>query len=329
MKEYCIGNSMFTYDKGIRITGSSLTLDAKVHSEACCITHAHMDHLRSHRHIFATSTTIEFIKRRLGRMRATSVNFHEPFEFEGSKITFLPAGHILGSAQVLIEREGRRLLYSGDFKTGASATAEPLTYASCDVLIMECTFGNPRYRFPPREEIVQRLCAWAAQTLDEGNVPVVYGYTLGKAQEAMKILADNGFALCAHGAIMRLLEVYKQAGIAFGDVEPFRASMPLNGRVLVLPPNARKTRQVEKIANKRTMYLSGWAIDSGVRFRFGVDAALPLSDHCDFDELVEYVRRIEPKKVFTTHGPPEFAIHLRAMGFEATPLQQKKQGEMF
>lgn len=320
---------MFTYDKGIRITGSSLTLDSHVHSEACCITHAHMDHLRTHRHIYATPTTIDFIKRRMGRIRSTPVNFHEPFEFEGSRVTLLPAGHILGSSQVLVERDGKRLLYSGDFKTGVSATAEPLTYASCDVLIMECTFGNPRYRFPPRDEIVQRLCAWAAQTLDEGNVPVVFGYTLGKAQEAMKILADNGFALCAHGSIMRLLEIYKKAGIGFGNVEQFRATTPLAGRVLILPPNARKTRQVEKIANKKTMYLSGWAVDSSLRFRFGVDAALPLSDHCDFDGLVEYVRRIKPRKVFTTHGPPEFAIYLRAIGFEAEALNLKKQGEQF
>jgi putative mRNA 3-end processing factor len=320
---------MFTYDKGIRITGSSLTLDARVHSEACCITHAHMDHLRSHRHIFATPITIDFIKRRMGKIHATAINFHEPFEYEGLRVTFLPAGHILGSAQVLVEREDKRLLYSGDFKTGVSATAEPIAYASCDELIMECTFGNPRYRFPPREEIVQRLCEWAAQTLDEGNAPVVYGYTLGKAQEAMKILADNGFALCAHGSIMRLLEIYKKVGIAFGNVEPFRASTSLAGRVLILPPNARKTRPVEKIINKKTMYLSGWAIDPGVRLHFGVDAALPLSDHCDFDGLIEYVRRVQPKKIFTTHGPPEFAVHLRSLGYDAKPLKPKAQGELF
>lgn len=320
---------MFTYDKGIRITGSTLTLDAHVHSEACCVTHAHMDHLRSHRRIFATPATIGFIKRRLGKIHATVVDFHEPFEFEGSTVTFLPAGHILGSAQILVERDGRRLLYSGDFKTGVSATAEPLSYASCDVLIMECTFGNPRYRFPAREEIVQRLCEWAAQALDEGNVPIVYGYTLGKAQEAMKILADNGFALCAHTSIMRLLEVYEEEGIEFGDVEQFRAKTPLSGRVLVLPPQSRQSRQVEKITNKQTMYLSGWAVDAGARFRFGVDAALPLSDHCDFDGLIEYVRRLQPQKVFTTHGPAEFALHLRALGFDAEPLRPKKQGELF
>jgi len=320
---------MFIYDKGIRITGSALTLDARVHTEACCITHAHMDHLRSHRHIFATPATIDFIKRRLGSIRSAPIKFHEPFQFEDCTVTFLPAGHILGSAQVLVERQGRRLLYSGDFKTGASATAEPLAYTNCDVLIMECTFGHPHYRFPQREELVQRLCAWAAQTMDEGNVPVVYGYTLGKAQEAMKILADNGFALCAHGSIMRLLEVYKAEGIEFGNIEPFHAMSSLQGRVLILPPQSRGTRQVERITNKKTMYLSGWAIDAGARFRFGVDEALPLSDHSDFDGLIEYVRRIRPQKIFTTHGPPKFAAHLRALGFDAEPLQPGRQRELF
>jgi putative mRNA 3-end processing factor len=320
---------MFIYDKGIRLAGSALALDARVHTEACCITHAHMDHVRSHRRIFATPATIGFIKRRLGKIRATPVNFHAPFQFEGSTVTFLPAGHILGSAQVLVERHGQRLIYTGDFKTGASATAEPLAYAECDTLIMECTFGHPRYRFPPREEIVQRLCAWTAAALDEGKTPVIYGYALGKAQEAMKILADNGFALCAHGSIMRLLEIYQQEGIDFGRVEPLRADSSLQGRVLVLPPQARGTRQVEKIFNKKTMYLSGWAIDPGARFRFGVDEALPLSDHCDFDGLIDFVRRVQPKKIFTTHGPPEFATHLRDLGFDAEALQPKKQGELF
>lgn len=323
---------MFTYDRGIRITGGALTLDAHVHSKACCITHAHMDHLRSHRHIYATPATVAFIERRLGHVPSTAIGFDQPFQCEGCTITFLPAGHILGSAQILVERDGKRLLYSGDFKTGNSATAEPLAYAACDVLIMECTFGHPRYRFPPRQEIVEQLCDWAAQALDDGNVPIVYAYTLGKAQEAMKILADNGFALCAHHSIMRLLEVYRDAGIEFGQVIQFRtgpAARGLRGRVLVMPPQSRQSRQVEKIANKKTMYLSGWALDAGARYRFGVDEALPLSDHCDFDELVEYVRRIQPKKVFTTHGPPEFAVHLRSLGIDAKPLQPGRQGELF
>ncbi|MDZ7302315.1 MAG: MBL fold metallo-hydrolase [candidate division KSB1 bacterium] len=323
---------MFTYDKSIRLLDSMLTLDARNYSEACCVSHAHTDHIRSHRRVFATPPTIEFMKRRLRNVHATAANFNEPFEFDGYRLTFLPAGHILGSAQILAERGDRRLLYSGDFKLGKSATSEELQFASsalAEVLIMECTFGHPRYQFPPRQEIIDRLCDWTHTTLRNGAVPVIFAYALGKSQEVMKILADHGFALCVHPAILRLAKIYEKFGCHFGDAIPFRRSEPVAERVLIMPSSARRTRHVEKIRNKRTMYLSGWAIDAGAKFRFGVDEALPLSDHADFPSLIEYARRVNPKKIFTTHGPADFARQLRSLGYQAEPLVPQTQGELF
>lgn len=320
---------MFIYDKSIRLLDSLLTLDARNYSEACCISHAHTDHIRTHRRVFATPPTIEFMSQRVRNVHATAIRFNEPFDFDGYRITFLPAGHILGSAQILVEREGQRLLYSGDFKLGESATAEALQPAACDVLIMECTFGHPRYQFPPREKIIARLCEWARSALRQDETPTIFAYALGKSQEAMKILSDNGFALRVHPSILRLAKVYENFGYQFGDVISYRKSEPMTNRVLILPSSARRTRQVEKIANKCTLYLSGWAIDAGAKFRFGVDEALPLSDHADFPGLIEYVRRVNPKKIFTTHGPADFARHLRALGYNAEPLAPQAQGELF
>lgn len=320
---------MFLYDKSIRLIGSTLTLDARNYSEACCISHAHADHIRSHRQIFATPPTIEFMKRRIKNVRATAVHFNAPFDFEGNRVTFLPAGHILGSSQILIERDGQRLLYSGDFKLEKGLTAENLQIANCDVLIMECTYGHPRYRFPPREEIATRLCEWARTTLRQGETPIIFTYALGKSQEAMKILADTGFALCAHHSIFQLMEVYKEFGYTFGDVTLFKRTAPIEKRVLMMPVSARRSRQIAAIEKKRTMYLSGWAMDSGAKYRFGVDAALPLSDHADFPGLLAYVRQVNPKKIFTTHGPADFARQLRALGYRAQPLVPTVQMELF
>jgi Cft2 family RNA processing exonuclease len=313
---------MFIYDKSIRLLDSNLTLDARVHSEACCVSHAHTDHIRSHRRVFATPPTIDFMKQRLRSVHPAwaGVNLNEPFDFDGYRITFLPAGHILGSAQILVERGSQRLLYSGDFKLEKSATAENLQLAHCDVLIMECTFGHPRYQFPPREEMIEQLCEWAQTTLRNGEVPTIFAYALGKSQEAMKILSDHGFSLCVHHSILRLAKVYEKFGCQFGEVIPFRPNTAVADRVLIMPPSARKTRQLEKIKNKRTMYLSGWAIDAGAKFRFGVDEALPLSDHADFPGLLEYVRQVNPRKIYTTHGPAEFARYLRKLGYHAEPL---------
>lgn len=311
---------MFIYDKSIRLLNSTLTLDARNYSEACCISHAHTDHIRTHRRVFATPPTIALMKRRVRNVRATAINFNEPFDFEGYRITFLPAGHILGSAQILLERDGQRLLYSGDFKLGESLTAETLQFTDCAWLIMECTFGHPRYQFPPRENLIMRLCEWAQAALRNDAVPTIFAYALGKSQEVMKILSDHGFRLCVHPAILRLAKVYEKFGYQFGDVISYRKSEALEDRVLILPSSARRTRHVEKLANKRTLYLSGWAIDTNAKFRLGVDEALPLSDHADFPGLLEYVRRVNPKKIFTTHGPANFARQLRALGYQAEPL---------
>jgi putative mRNA 3-end processing factor len=320
---------LFSYDKSIRLLDSQLTLDARSYSEACCISHAHTDHIRTHRQLFATPATIEFMKRRVRNVRATATHFNAPFDFEGYRITFLPAGHILGSAQILVERDSQRLLYSGDFKLGSSATSEELQAAACDVLIMECTFGHPRYQFPSRETMITRLCEWAHATLQQGETPTIFAYPLGKSQEVMKILSDNGFALCAHHTILRLAKIYEQFGYRFGEVIPYRRHEPVANRVLIMPSSARRTRQMEKLVRKRTLYLSGWAIDAGAKFRLGVDEALPLSDHADFPGLIEYVRRANPQKIFTTHGPTYFARHLRARGYNAEPLTPKAQGELF
>jgi len=321
---------LFTYDKSIRLLDSVLTLDSRSYSEACCISHAHTDHIRTHRRVFASPATVELMKRRVRNVRATAINFNESFDFDGYRITFLPAGHILGSAQILVERDGQRLLYSGDFKLEKNFTAEALQFAPCNLLIMECTFGHPRYQFPPREKIIARLCDWAHVALRNGKTPVVYAYALGKSQEAMKILSDNGFELCVHPSILRLAKVYEQFGYHFGEVVPYRRSEPAANRVLIMPSSARRTRQMDKLANKRTLYLSGWAIDANAKYRFGVDEALPLSDHADFPGLIEYVRRANPKKIFTTHGPADFAGHLRAIGYQAEPLgAPPAQGELF
>ena len=320
---------MFTYNKSIRLRNSTLTLDARQYSEACCISHAHTDHIRTHRRVFATLPTIEFMKRRVRQVNATAANFNEPFVFDGYQITFVPAGHILGSAQILVERDGQRLLYSGDFKMGESTTAEPLQIVACEILIMECTFGHPRFQFPPREKMIARMCEWADAALRDGATPAVFAYALGKSQEAMKIFSDNGFALSVHPSILRLAKVYEHFGYHFGEVTPYHRHEPVANRVLIMPATARRTRQMEKLANKRTLYLSGWALEHNAKFRLGVDEALPLSDHADFPGLVEYVRRVNPKKIFTTHGPADFARHLRDLGYDAKPLDAPPQGELF
>lgn len=321
---------MFIYDNAIRLLDSRLAFDARRRSELCCISHGHTDHIRLHDFVYATAATLAFMHARLGKkFRALAVAFDQPFEVDGYRLSFHPAGHILGSAQILAERAGQRLLYTGDFKLEESATAEPLQIQPCEILIMECTFGRPQYKFPPRAELVERLCEWLTRALRERSVPVIHAYALGKAQEAMKLLAQHGFKLCVHRDVMPFVRLYEKFGQEFGEVELLRSTSEVEGKVIIAPHNARENRLLKRILHRKTMLLSGWAVDHGFKYRSRVDEALPFSDHADFPALLEFVRRVNPKKIFTTHGPQEFAAYLRSLGYQAQPLEGTKQGELF
>lgn len=320
---------MFSYQHGIKLAGTSLWLDARRVVDDACVSHGHSDHIKRHRHIYATPATASFVRRRLGNIQITEVPFFQPFSIGDIKLKFIPAGHILGSAQILVENNGTRLLYSGDFNTVPNATAEPLAVETCDILIMESTFGNPQYRFPSRDKMIDQLCGFVQSCLQSGEIPLVFGYTLGKAQEAMKILADNGFRLCVHSSVLHLAEIYQQHGIDFGDVIKFNAHVDLEGRVIVLPPQARQSRAVERLQPNRSVFLSGWGIDQKARFRYGVDEVIPLSDHADFDGLLAYIEQTAPKTIYTTHGPRDYYLFLRGLGYDAHPLEIASQTELF
>ncbi len=316
---------MFYYDKGIRINGSSLWIDSVRPVTSCVVSHAHMDHARRHQLAFATPATLALMKKRVGKSRTpVPLEYKDTKEFEELKITLFPAGHILGSAQVLVEKNGQRLLYSGDFAMEKAGTATQIEIPESDVLIMECSFGRPRYRFPPREVVAQQLVEFAGGTLAAGATPVVAGYALGKTQEAMKILGDAGFDLSVHGEVAALARVYEHFGVRFGAWHKYHKD-EVADKVLIIPRKALKSRMIKRLPAKRSVFLSGWAINPRLRLHYGVDAALPLSDHADFDGLIQYARKVNPRKIYTTHGFDDFPGYLRRIGFDAELLTTATQ----
>lgn len=319
---------MFYFDKGIKINGSSLWLDASCRVDSCFVSHGHLDHARKHRLVLATDITSRILHQRIGATETIPLNYREPYEFECCRITLFPAGHILGSSQILVEVDDFRLLYSGDFNLQKSVTAEPIDIPESDILIMECTFGSPFYRFPERSRVEDQLINFVAQSLNQGSTPVIIAYVLGKSQEAMKILGDAGFELSVHGSIARLARIYEEFGVEFGKWQKF-SKKDIDGKVLIMPRKALQSRVLEKIANTKTVFLSGWALNRSTKYRLGVDEALPLSDHSDFNGLIEYVRRVNPKKIYTTHGFSEFPRYLRRLGFNAEPLTKVNQLSLF
>lgn len=241
------------------------------------------------------------------------------------QLTLLPAGHIFGSAMALIEANGQRLLYTGDFKLRRGLSAEPCEPRHADILIMETTYGLPEYRFPSANDVMQGVLRFCREALDNDETPVLLGYSLGKSQELLCGLGDAGLPMMLHGAVHRLTQIYEQFGQCFPKYERYDAGTA-RGKVLLCPPNVVNSAMLRNLGDTRTAILTGWAVDPNCRFRYQCDAAFALSDHADFAELVELVKQVAPKKVYTLHGfAGDFAHTLRELGYDAQALSEDEQ----
>lgn len=323
------GNLMFHYDNGLKITRAGLGIDLRRRQQRGFVSHAHADHMARHQLAYATPATAALYRHRLGaKLPVREMPYGKPLELGGLQFTTYPAGHCLGSAMLLVSDGQQRLLYTGDFKLGESLTAARAELPTADVLIMETTFGSPRYRLPPRSEVVEQLLEAVETALRDGRTPVVHAYALGKAQEVTAILTRAGYPVLQHPVIAAVSGVYAACGAELGDYAPYAGAALANHVVLTLPKSMTGFR-LAGLGSVTSIAVTGWAADASTRYRLGVDLALPLSDHADFDELLEAARRVSPRKIYTTHGPRGFDQHLRSAGFDAEPLQADPQRRLF
>jgi putative mRNA 3-end processing factor len=320
---------MFHYDSGLFLTRAQLAVDVRRRQARCFVSHAHADHIARHELALATPTTGRLYRHRLGpHHRVSELRFREPLEYGGLRLVAYPAGHCLGSAMLWASDGERSLLYTGDFKLGPSLTSEEVELPRADVLVMESTFGLPRYRMPPRAEVVEQLLEIVHEALAAGKTPVIHAYQLGKSQEVTKLLTSQGVPVLQHAAIYAVSCIYQQCGCDLGDVRLYRGQ-PLDGHAIVTLPRGMNGFRLPRLGPTVSIATTGWAIDASTKYRWGVDHALPLSDHADFDQLIETVRIVGPSEVFCTHGPHEFVDHLRDLGFNAFPLKRPAQRRLF
>jgi len=319
---------MFHFDNGLRITGPDMAVDFRRRQPRGFISHAHTDHMARHELAYCTPATAELYQHRYGARATRPMPFGEPLSFGSVCLTTHPAGHVFGSAMLMIAGDEGTVLYTGDFKLRPSATAEPAAPPKADVLIMESTYGEPRYRLPPREEAIAQLIATVTRVLNAGRTPVVHAYVLGKAQEVTKILTLAGIRVVQHPLVYAISLIYQQCGCELGLLEICDGPPPPDA-VVVAPPRRQKAAALTGLRRPVSIGVTGWAIDPAWRWRLGVDYAIPLSDHADFDELIECVERVEPAVVYCTHGPPEFVTVLRKRGHNAHPLDSCTSGRPF
>jgi DNA ligase-1 len=317
------------YDRGVYLPNEDIWLDPRDAKPFAFVSHAHSDHIAPHDEIIVSERTARLMQTRLpGERNEHVLNFGEKTTVRGLDVTLIPAGHIFGSAQFFVETESGSLLYTGDFKLRPGRSAEPAEWRHAQTLIMETTFGLPRYRFPPTEEVIGQIVAFCRDALETGAVPVLLGYSLGKAQEILCALSGAGLTPMLHGTVHRMTRIYEQFGQSFCDYERYKAN-DVAGKVLICPPSVNRSAMLEKIREKRVAMISGWAVEPSAIYRYQVDAAFPLSDHADYTDLLHYVDLVKPERVLTLHGfAAEFARDLRDRGIEAWALSEENQMEL-
>lgn len=295
------------------------------------ISHAHADHMpRSNEsNVFCTKNTYKLMQRRGYTGQATTMEFGESLETTKARITLYPAGHILGSAMVLVESDNGSVLYTGDYRTPPSPASEGFAVPDqVDHLITEATFGLPIYKWKSHDKLAEEIRTFASKLLKEDSTPVFLAYNLGKAQEVMHLLAPLGHPVQIHGAGYKMCEVYEEAGIDLGNYESYDRRT-CKGKILITTSSALKNGFASNVRDKKIAYCSGWAVREATRTQLTVHKLIPLSDHLDFFELINICEQLNPKKVHITHTPNADVVqhYLKERNIDSEFLKMEMQSE--
>jgi len=314
-------------ERGLFLPQVNLWMDPQRPQKRALVSHAHFDHLAPHEEILASPPTARLLKARTPKgTKIREIPFGQTFPLgNGAVLKLTPAGHILGSAMAWVERTKPRrtsLLYTGDFKLREGGSSEGCRPLKADVLVMETTYGLPRYLFPPSQKVMEDILAFCRGAVDDGEVPVLLGYSLGKSQELLAGLANAGLPILLHPSVHRMTEIYRELGVKFPETQVWKkAGKKPEKAVVIFPPQAAHSVQLRGIAHRRVAAVTGWALAPGANYRLGCDVAFPLSDHADHAELKEMVKKVSPREIRTLHGfAAEFAAELREEGWDAWPV---------
>jgi putative mRNA 3-end processing factor len=295
------------HPQGLCVGPAGAWIDPASPVERALVTHGHGDHARGgHGEVFATPETLAIMRLRYGgAAREVPVAYGETVSLPGGlRATFVPAGHVLGSAQILLEHGGERVVVTGDYKRAADPTCAPFEVVPCDLFVTEATFGLPVFRHPPIGEEIARLLA--ARKAEPERCVLVGAYALGKAQRVIAELrrAGHDAPIYLHGAMERMCALYEELGVPLGELRPVAgvAKADLAGQVVICPPAALNDRWSRRLPEPLTAMASGWMrIRQRVRQR-NVELPLVISDHADWDELTSTISEVNPQESWITHG---------------------------
>ena len=308
----------------VRVDGKSIFLDPKESKgDLVFISHSHFDHIL--RSVSDTPKICSRITKETFEIR-TGIhlpNTYQSYALDGIQFELINSGHILGSSSLLIKTD-KKILYTGDVNTRDRLFIKGFKPRDCDVLILETTFGTPRYVFPPIREIEKEVKDWVHDCIRKNNSVILMGYSLGKSQLISYLFKE--YKQIIHASVLEINKVYRQFGVdipiktSYADAKEKIA----DPYIFICPPlsaNNPIISHLKKKTNPKTAVFSGWALDPGYKYQTGADMTFPLSDHCDFTELKYIADKCNPEKIYTYHGfATDFAEYLTKKGFDAEPL---------
>jgi len=295
--------------------------------ERALITHAHSDHARAgHGAVLATPETLDLMRLRYGENFAGSTQaarYGEPIDLGGVNVTFHPAGHVLGSAQIAVRANGLRIVASGDYKDVPDPTCAPFELVPCDVFITEATFALPVFRHGNPDGEIEKLLGSVALFPERAHL--VGAYSLGKAQRVIALLRKAGYAapIYLHGAMEKISKYYAGRGIALGELREVRGATKQNlaGTITICPPSALNDLWTRRFPDPLAAFASGWMRVRARARQLGVTLPLVISDHADWDGLTATIAATGAGEIWVTHGQEDALVHWCATrGLKARPL---------
>lgn len=285
------------YNRGLHLMGTVLWFDAVRRADLCFLSHAHLRQAAPHRKILATPATAALVRPRLHKARTLVCPYHRPFALGELGLMLIPAGHIAGSAQLVVEYRSERLIYTGHFSLSVKRCCPAAEVLAADVLLAHAAFP-PRWRLPPKEDEERALLAWATEARADGAIPALLCAELGKAQEIAKLLLEHGFVVRAERRIFdacRRMEA--GAGVRFDGLLRARKS-PAPGEVVLAGFSPSTRTRLRKNPRVRLAAATGMALQPGYCQQAGVDRAFALSLHADFSMIEEYLLGCGPREVY-------------------------------
>lgn len=316
---------------GIYCAAADVYLDPWRKVDRAIISHGHADHSRwGNKKYITHHHNIPIMKHRLGEIDVEGKAYGESFTINTVKFSLHPAGHVIGSSQIRVEHKGEVWVFSGDYKDEADGVCTPFEAVKCHTFITECTFGLPAFKWKPQADVMQDINQWWAENKAEGRTSVLFGYSLGKAQRLLKHLNPDIGKIYTHGAIENMTEVLRPL-VEFPETKRITrdtTKKELSGNLVLAPPSAHGGTWIRKMVPYATASASGWMTFRGARRRRAIDKGFVMSDHCDWDGLLNCIKATGCEKVICTHGYTDiFSKYLRELGYDARTQETQYEGE--